>query len=322
MTTEIQRRPGVALRPTDKLKAILATGSVQEQFRNALGEAAPLFAASLLDLYGSPGKLQECDPTDVVREALKAAVLRLPLAKGLGFAWVVPRREKGVWKPGFQIGWKGWVQLAMRSGQYKAINAGPVFAGETVNEERLSGEVRLTGDPTSGEVTGFFAFFRLLNGFEKAEYWPIAKVEAHRDRYVPQWNRPGGAWVTHPREQATKTVLSALLRRYGVLSVEMQQAISVDAEPLAPDADDFGPAAEPETIEVATPKQAQVAAPTPPPQEADRPAWLELLLERLDAYREAHGGDYPPEWPEEFEDEATGSKWIAWFDNQGSGPGF
>lgn len=238
----------LVLKPIDRLKVIISAASVQEQFRNALGDAAPLFAASLIDAYGASRQLQECDPGAVVQEALKAAVLRLPLNRNLGFAYIVPRQCNQkiggewvkVWTPQMQIGWKGYVQLGQRTGQYRYINADFVMDGETVHKDRMSGAVTITGVPKpDGEVIGFFAYIELLNGFCKATYWTVAELEAHRDRYVPKWNTPGGAWVTHPGAQATKTVLSDLLRKYGVMSVEMQRAVSEELGewPEAPEPD-------------------------------------------------------------------------------------
>ncbi|MFH1572292.1 MAG: recombinase RecT [Gemmatimonadota bacterium] len=214
-----------ALTPIDKLKSVLSAESVKQQFENALGDAAPLFVASIIDAYAGSKQLQLCAPALVIAEALKAATLRLPINRNLGFAYIVPRKEKGVPTPQMQIGWKGYVQLGQRSGQYRYINAGPVFEGETVHKDRLSGAVTITGKE-AGPVKGFFAYFKLLNGFEKADYWSTAEVEAHRNQYVPGWDRAGSAWQTSPRAMAMKTVLSNLLRKYGVLSIEMQRAIS------------------------------------------------------------------------------------------------
>ena len=304
MNSQMQPAPP---RRLDKLKAVLAAGSVQEQFERALGNAAPLFAASVLDLCSSSQQLQECDPGEIVREALKAAVLRLPLSRGLGFAWVVPRRDHGQWRPQMQIGWKGWVQLAQRSGQYRSINAGPIYAGERVVQDRLSGDLSIEGEPTSDEEIGYFAHFRLINGFEKAEAWSLEKIRAHVNKYVPGINRKGSAWQTHFGPMATKTVLSYLLRRYGPLSIEMQQAVASEA-PDASDLLDLGPASGPEVVTM------QPAQPQPELDEPKRPAWQDLLTERVNVYREIHSGKYPEGYPEEITDEAMAKEWIAWFD--------
>lgn len=94
----------IITRPIDKLKAVLSAGSVQEQFKNALAENSGLFIASLIDIYGSDAALQKCEPSAVTMEALKAAVLKLPLNKSLGFAWLIAYKIKGKFTPNFQIG--------------------------------------------------------------------------------------------------------------------------------------------------------------------------------------------------------------------------
>ena len=107
--------------PVDRLKSVINSPTVKEQFNNAMGKHSDLFVASLIDVFNDG--LQKMDPAGVVQEALKAAVLKLPISKSLGFAYLVPYKGKVQ----FQIGYKGMIQLAMRSGQVKTLNAGPVF---------------------------------------------------------------------------------------------------------------------------------------------------------------------------------------------------
>jgi recombination protein RecT len=243
----------MGLRPMDRLKMVLSQQSVQEQFSNALGESKGLFIASLIDVQGGSKELQACDPAAIAKEALRAAVLKLPIAKSLGFAWIVPRREHDVWTPQFQIGAKGWIQLAQRTGQYRYLNVGCLFEGHMVHEDLLTGAVTITGSPKNDEVIGFFAYMELLNGFRKAIFWPAAKMFTHRDRYVPKWNRPGSAWVTHPRDMAEKTIISHLLRKWGVLSVEMQAVMQQEIEgELEPQDQGAAPNSEPIDVEIKT----------------------------------------------------------------------
>ena len=98
-----------SLTPVQKMKSIINADSVQEQFRNALKDGAPLFIASLIDIYSNDKYLQQCPPQAVIMEALKAATLKLPINKNLGFAYIVPYKNE----PQFQIGYKGYIQLAM-----------------------------------------------------------------------------------------------------------------------------------------------------------------------------------------------------------------
>ena len=211
----------VQVRPVDQLKQVLEAPSVQKQFENALGESRNLFIASLIDVYGGDSTLQKCNPSAVIQEALKAATLKLPINKSLGFAYIVP--YKGA--PQFQIGYKGLIQLAMRSGVYRYLNAEEVYRGEYRGEDKLTGTVDLSGTAESGEVVGYFAHLETLNGFRKTVYWSKARVEAHRNKYSKAWQREGSAWMTNFDGMARKTVLKALLSKYGLLSIEMADVV-------------------------------------------------------------------------------------------------
>ena len=229
----------VAIKPVNRLKTVLSAESVQEQFRNALQENAPLFIASLIDLY-SDRQLQQCEPADVVREALKAATLKLPINRNLGFAWIVPRynsKEKR-YIPQFQPGWKGIVQLAQRTGQYRYINCGPVYEGELRSISKLTGAMDIEGEAKSEEIVGYFAYIELLNGFSKPSFWPKAKVEAHALKYNQESKKAGklaGNWLEYFDDRAMTTVLKHLISKYGIMSVEMITAIA-DTDERTPEA--------------------------------------------------------------------------------------
>lgn len=219
----------VAQRPasrTDLLKGIMKAPSVQEQFNNVLKENAGVFTASIIDLYNGDKYLQECDPKQVVMEALKAAVLKLPINKSLGFAYIVP--YKGV--PQMQIGYKGLIQLAMRTWQYRIINADKVYEGEFQRKNKLTGEFDLDGTRTSDKIVGYFAHIEMLNGFAKTLYMTKEEVTAHAKKYSKTFNNPKTPWTTEFDGMAIKTVLRGLLSHYGFLSVEMMGAMSQDIE--------------------------------------------------------------------------------------------
>ena len=219
-----------AVTPINRLKRVLDNGSVKNQFENALKENAGAFVASIIDLYNSDTYLQKCDPASVAMEALKAATLKLPINKQLGFAYIVPYKNKdGVSIPQFQIGYKGYIQLAMRTGQYRFINAGPIFEGVDVERNILTGEINFVGEPTSQTPKGYFAYIELLNGFAKVLYATKDEVISHAKRYSKSFNRSSSAWKTNFDEMATKTVLRLLLSKYGIMSTEMVTALtSVD----------------------------------------------------------------------------------------------
>jgi recombination protein RecT len=213
--------------PVDRLKVAIHMPSVQEQFKNALKESAPLFIASLIDVYSSDEVLQRSEPKTIIMEALKAATLKLPINKGLGYAWIIPYKGKAT----MQIGYRGYIQLAQRTGYYRFINADAVYEGESVHVERLTGEVTLAGEKTSDKTIGYFAYFELLNGFQKTIFWTRKEVEDHAKRFSQSYNASVSPWKTDFDEMAIKTVLKALLSKYGLLSVEMTTALSVDRDP-------------------------------------------------------------------------------------------
>lgn len=213
-----------AVTKVDKFKAVINVSSVQEQFKNALQEGAGLFVASLIDIYSNDTYLQKCEPKAVIMEALKAATLKLPINKNLGFAYIVPYKNT----PTFQIGYKGYIQLAMRTGQYKYINADVVYEGELMGHNKLTGEVDLSGEATSDKAVGYFAYIETVNGFKKPLYWTKEKVLAHAKRYSASYSSNSSAWQTNFDEMALKTMLRNLLSKYGVMSVEMMNAFTSD----------------------------------------------------------------------------------------------
>lgn len=207
-----------------QLKTILNNDTMKQSFRNVLEENAGAFMASILELYQSDTALQECDPNKIILEALKAATLKLPINKQLGFAYIIP--YKGV--PQFQLGYKGYIQLAQRSGQYRYINADVVYEGEQVTYDRITGMLMITGEATSDTPIGYFAYFQLLNGFEKCVYWSREKVEAHAKRYSRSWSRQNPPWHTNFDAMALKTVIRNIISKYGVMSVEFANAVAED----------------------------------------------------------------------------------------------
>lgn len=230
MTTENTAKE-LALQKVDKLKVALGEDFVQNQLKSSLAENSGAFAASVIDLYTGEKTLMECDPKQVIMQAMKAAVLKLPINKSLGFAWIVA--YKGV--PSFQIGYKGLIQLALRTGQYRHMNAGPVYEGEYKSANKLTGEFDLSGTATSEKVVGYFAYFELLNGFSKTLYMTKERVTAHAAKYSKSYSYSSSPWKTEFDAMAIKTVLRNLLTHYGYLSVEMANAIETDSNQDAAD---------------------------------------------------------------------------------------
>lgn len=221
-------------RPIDRLKAILAAESVQEQFRNVLKENAGAFIASIIDLYNTDPYLQACDPKDVVMEALKAASLKLPINKQLGFAWIVPYKDRKTGKviPRFQLGYKGYIQLCLRTGAYKYIHADAVYEGELVRIDKLTGELVLDPDKRkSDKVIGYFAYIETINGYRKSWFMTVDEITEHAKKYSQSFGKDSSSWTTNFDEMAMKTCLRLLLSKYGIMSTELQRAYIADADP-------------------------------------------------------------------------------------------
>lgn len=227
-------------KPIERLKSILNAQSVQEQFKSVLAENSGSFVASIIDLYNNDKYLQSCDPKQVVMEALKAASLKLPINKQLGFAWLVPYRDgvTGHYVPTFQLGYKGYLQLCMRTGAYRYINADVVFEGELVKHDKLTGEIEINSAARRGaKKVGYFAFIETLNGFRKTLYMSTEEVVKHASRFSKAYNSKSSPWATDFDAMALKTCLRLLLSKYGIMSIEMQRAYVEDSDSVAEQAD-------------------------------------------------------------------------------------
>jgi recombination protein RecT len=200
-----------------------------EKFNSALGMESGNFLASLVEI-ARDANLSKMDPMAIVGEAFKAATLGLPIQKTLGYAYIVP--YKGA--PCFVIGYKGLIQLAIRSGFYSTINAGIVYEGEYRSEDKLSGSFNLNGEKISDEVIGYFAHIELKNGFKKSIYSTRDKIDSHAKKYSPSYNTDSSPWRKEFDSMALKTLIKNVLTHYGPLSIEMRQVMEND-EPVQQD---------------------------------------------------------------------------------------
>ena len=206
------------------VKSLLAQDGYKKRFEEVMGKRSMQFMASIANAASQRG-LAECEPKSVIAAAFVAATLDLPIDKNLGFAHLVP--YKGVVQ--FQIGYRGFLQLALRSGQYKRM------VDAVVNAEAFLGFDDL-GDPkidwnkldTSKEAVGYVFAWEMTNGFRKVVYWSKEKVLVHAKKYSKSFNFKDSPWQTQFDAMALKTVIKAGLARYGILSIELQRAITHD----------------------------------------------------------------------------------------------
>jgi len=210
----------------NSLNALMGTANVKKRFEELLGDRAAGFMSSLLNVVNGSTQLRQCNPNQILATAAIAAAMNLPIDPNLGFAYIVPYKGKAQ----FQMGYRGYIQLAMRTGQYKTISATEVYEGEIDSYNRITGEIEVNPDGRKSDaVVGYIAYFRLLNGFEKYDYMTVAEVQAHAKRFSQSYGKGSASpWTTDFDSMATKTVLKRLLSRYGILSIEMQTAVRAD----------------------------------------------------------------------------------------------
>ena len=207
------------------LSELLQSGVIKKRFEDVLGQKAAGFISSIMSAVSSNKKLLEANPLSVVSAAAIAASLDLPINPNLGFAHIVPYGGNAQ----FQMGWRGYVQLAMRTGQYRLINVEKVYEGELVKYDRFTGEMIFDeSKKTSDNIAGYVAFFRLLNGFEKYSYMTVKEIQDHGKKYSKSYSHSDGRWKLDFDPMAKKTVLKLLLNRFGILSISIEKAIQAD----------------------------------------------------------------------------------------------
>lgn len=214
----------------DDIKSLLSRDSVKKKFEELLGKKAQGFITSVLQCVSSNDLLSKADPTSIYHAASVAATLDLPINQNLGFAYIVPYndRKSGKCMAQFQMGWKGYVQLALRTGTYKTIATTIIYEGQLIEENPLTGYVFNFKKKKSDKIIGYAAYFSLINGFEKILYMTADQTKAHGLRYSQTFKRNTGRWIEDFDGQSLKTVIKLLLSKFAPLSIEMQKAIIAD----------------------------------------------------------------------------------------------
>jgi len=220
------------------MSVYLSNEKTRKYLESVLGEKTGQFITSLTSLASSSKSLKSCDRNSLLACALKATSMDLPFDPNLGFAWCVPYKTTAT----FQIGVRGYTQLALRTGQYKALNARDVRENEFCGRD-------FVGDPiinwlpdeerSEKKIIGFMAGLQLTNGFQKVIYWTVQNVEKHAQRYSQSYrkykktgNQDDAIWALQFDRMAEKTVLKALISRYGIMSTDMQTAVKSDQSKL------------------------------------------------------------------------------------------
>lgn len=213
---------------TKTVKSIMSMPETQEKFKSMLGERTQGFFVSVSNCVSNNELLKKADPITVIMAAAVAASLDLPIDPNLGFAYIVPYGGNAQ----FQLGYRGLVQLAQRSGAFETINVTDVREGEIGFEDFLTGDIQFEWKPRSERlklpVVGYVAYFKLLNGFKKNLYMSKEEAEMHGKKFSKTYQRGGGKWKEDFDAMAKKTVLKLLLSKYAPLSIQMQTAVKAD----------------------------------------------------------------------------------------------
>lgn len=257
-------QPQTAAKPT--FTSFITAPKIQAKTIQAMGKvAAQRFTTSIISAVTTNPALAECDFSTIYSAAMLGEALKLSPSPQLGQFYMVPFNDKnrGVKVAQFQLGYKGYIQLAIRSGYYKKLNVISIKEGELIRYDPLNEdiEVNLIEDDTvreQAETIGYYACFEYQNGFKKAMYWSKTKMLVHADKYsqafhmnAVQSQYPKSRRVSYadflagnfPKEDAWKyssfwykdfdgmaykTMLRQLISRWGIMSIEMQNALDKD----------------------------------------------------------------------------------------------
>lgn len=207
------------------LQQLLNSTSIKRRFEELLDTSAPSFISSVLAIFNSNAKLRECSPNSILTAAGIAAALKLPINPSLGFAYIVPYKGQAQ----FQLGWRGYIQLAMRSGQYRTLHSGAVREGQIAEIDFQTGEI-VRGEKISDTIVGYIAYMKLINGFEKSLYMSVEELQEHAEKFSQSYaydlrtGRKSSVWTTNFDAMAKKTVLKRLLSSFGIISIDQQSA--------------------------------------------------------------------------------------------------
>lgn len=219
------------------LTAFLTKDAVRDQINKVVGgKDGQRFVTAIISAVNANPQLQECDNSSILSCALLGESLKLSPSPQLGHYYLLPFNDKNRGKVAqFVLGYKGYIQLAIRSGQYKKLNVEALKEGELISYDPLTEdlEYKLIEDPVEREraaTTGYFAFFEYTNGFRKSLYWSKEKMEAHAIKYSPGYKAKKGYtfWEKDFDSMAKKTMLRQLISKWGIMSTEFQTAYEAD----------------------------------------------------------------------------------------------
>lgn len=233
---------------TNSIVEYMSAEAVKSNIQDTIGNKTPQFVASVASLVNSNPKIAECEQKSILSACLIASSLDLPINQNLGFAYIIPYKTKAsakvindqgkeitvqrsVMVAQFQMGYKGFIQLAQRSGQFKTINVTDVREGEIKGNNRLTGEIDfswLDEDRDKSPIIGYVAYMELNTGFSKQLYMSTDELKKHGMRFSQTMKQGFGLWTEDFGSMASKTVIKMLLSKYAPMTIEMQRAHEAD----------------------------------------------------------------------------------------------
>ena len=219
------------------IKEYISAPAVMKKMQEMLQtpEAVRQFTTAVISITGSDELLATAEPRSLFNAALTAASLNLPINKNLGFAHIIgyKNNRKGIVEAQFQLGARGFKELAQRSGRYRIINEGVVKDGEVKSRNRLTGEVEWSWNDNDEireklPTIGYFSYFKLDNGFESTLYWTVEEVKAHAKQFSQAYKSGYGPWKDMFDAMAKKTVMKLNISKNGPLDINLQTAVNVD----------------------------------------------------------------------------------------------
>jgi len=237
------------------LQSFLRSGEVQNRIEVALKDRAQQFTTSMMSAVNQNMTLQDCEPWSVLTAGITAASMDLPVEPGLGYAYIVPYydNKNRIRKAQFQLGAKGFMQLALRSGAYKTVNVTDVRETEYKGLDRLTGELKFKWFKSEEarakrNIVGYVAYIELTSGFKKSLYMTVDELLAHAKKYSAAYKGGYGQWTegveniqpgTGFDNMSRKTVLKLLISKHGVTSTQLQKALLADQAVVEEDAYDY-----------------------------------------------------------------------------------
>lgn len=216
------------------VKDLVKMPSVQRMLSETMHDKASSFKTSIVNIVNDDKALQNVNQMSVIQAAMISSSLNLPINKNLGYIWLVPYwdRDKKCKMAQAQVGYKGYIQLALRTGQYERLNAIEVHDGEMTAWDPLTEDFAFdVTQRKSDKVVGYAGYLKLISGFIKTIYWSKDEMEQHRQKFSAS---KGGPWKTDYDAMAKKTVIRNMLTKWGIMSTEMIDAYDKDGSEVTP----------------------------------------------------------------------------------------